>query len=207
MVKQTQSSACPVHGRPTRRSECSTCNAAYMRVYMQQRRRCNPDKELWKRARARALKFDLPFSLEPKEIIIPTRCPAIGIPLIIGGRRTANSPSLDRIVPSRGYVIGNVRVISDHANRLKGCCTFEELQHRAEFGAEAYRADYRRIAAYVEREILLADAWRHAAMERRLQKDWRRVAALLDSMCTHGLEHCPSDSNEQPRRFYLANGS
>ena len=197
MVEQTQISACPVHGRPTRRSECLKCNSAYMKAYMQQRRRCNPDKELWKRARARALKFDLPFSIEPKAIIIPIKCPAIGIPLIVGGRRTANSPSLDRIIPSHGYVIGNVRVISDHANRLKGSCTIEDLLHRAKFGAEVYHAVYRRIAAYVEREILLSDAWRHAAAERRLQKDWRKVAALLDIMCTHGLEDCPSDLSGQ----------
>ena len=130
MVKQTQSSACPVHGRPTRRSECSTCNAAYMRVYMQQRRRCNPDKELWKRARARALKFDLPFSLEPKEIIIPTRCPAIGIPLIIGGRRTANSPSLDRIVPSRGCPINARAIVPQMAIRLITIITHDSTERR-----------------------------------------------------------------------------
>ncbi len=38
------------------------------------------------------------------------------------------SPSLDRLEPTRGYVKGNVAVISYRANRIKTDATAEELQ-------------------------------------------------------------------------------
>lgn len=41
---------------------------------------------------------------------------------------TEGSPTLDRIVPSRGYVVGNVAVISMRANRLKSDASVAELQ-------------------------------------------------------------------------------
>ena len=39
-----------------------------------------------------------------------------------------DSPSLDRIVSSLGYVKGNIRVISYKANRVKSNATLEELR-------------------------------------------------------------------------------
>jgi hypothetical protein len=42
--------------------------------------------------------------------------------------RSDNLPSIDRIDPSKGYVKGNVWVISWRANRLKSDATFEELE-------------------------------------------------------------------------------
>jgi hypothetical protein len=44
------------------------------------------------------------------------------------GKSTASSPSLDRIDSSKGYVKGNVRVISHRANLLKNNATVEELK-------------------------------------------------------------------------------
>ena len=63
-------------------------------------------------------------------------CPILGIPMQwnIGnhhgqgkGRAIATSKSLDRIDSSRGYVKGNVIIISWRANRLKNNATLEEL--------------------------------------------------------------------------------
>ena len=39
-----------------------------------------------------------------------------------------NSPNLDRIFPKKGYVPGNVRVISQRANRIKSDATVEEMR-------------------------------------------------------------------------------
>lgn len=39
-----------------------------------------------------------------------------------------NSPSLDIIIPSKGYVKGNVWVISNRANRAKSNLSLEELK-------------------------------------------------------------------------------
>lgn len=64
-------------------------------------------------------------NIDTSDIVIPPHCPILGIPLIIG--QYDNSPTLDRIDNSRGYVKGNVQVISYRANRFKSDATFEEL--------------------------------------------------------------------------------
>lgn len=77
-------------------------------------------------ARKRALELGLPFSLDPENIHIPTHCPVLGMELTLKGSRDSR-PSLDRIIPSRGYTPENARVISFRANRIKSDATEEEL--------------------------------------------------------------------------------
>lgn len=76
---------------------------------------------LWKRAKNRAKRENLEFDISEEDIFIPERCPILDIPLFIvpgqGGEN--NSPSLDRIDNSKGYIKGNVSVISLQANRMK----------------------------------------------------------------------------------------
>jgi hypothetical protein len=82
-------------------------------------------------ARARAKKFNLEFSLTKEDIFVPETCPLLGIPLFIAdGKKNAkpNSPSLDRIDPSKGYTPDNVWVISHKANTMKSNATFEEFE-------------------------------------------------------------------------------
>lgn len=45
-----------------------------------------------------------------------------------GGPRDKNTPSLDRIIPEKGYVKGNVKIISNLANMMKSYANNEELQ-------------------------------------------------------------------------------
>lgn len=81
-------------------------------------------------AKRRATIKGLPFNLTESDIVIPTFCPALGLPLVknFGGTTGSdNSPSLDRIVAHRGYVRGNVIVISYKANRIKSNATPAEL--------------------------------------------------------------------------------
>lgn len=62
------------------------------------------------------------------DIVIPDVCPVLGVKLEKGRESgTDNSPSLDRIVPALGYVPGNIRIISNRANRIKNDSTPEEL--------------------------------------------------------------------------------
>lgn len=78
-------------------------------------------------AKLRGLEFDL--SVEDLEV--PTHCPLLGLPLTfeIGrGKRTDNSASLDRLDSSKGYVKGNVWVVSWRANNLKRDATLTELK-------------------------------------------------------------------------------
>ena len=80
------------------------------------------------RARGRARRSGIRFSLTIEDIEVPETCPILGIPLSRGsGVHSDNSPSLDRVVPSLGYVKGNVKVISNRANRIKSDATPDEL--------------------------------------------------------------------------------
>lgn len=91
--------------------------------------RGNPQRSYWLAAKGRANRQGLPFDIQPEDIVIPTTCPILGIKLISKkGGRTNNTPSLDRIRPEKGYVKGNVRVISWRANRLKNDASLEELE-------------------------------------------------------------------------------
>jgi hypothetical protein len=96
------------------------------------------------------------------------------------GRRSACSPSLDRIIPDRGYVPGNVRVVSDRANRLKGKRSLSELRLLSRVGPPELRADYAMIATYVEREQLLEEVRVKAQQDGRAGQEWAKVAAFLD---------------------------
>ena len=79
-------------------------------------------------AKYRAKKFGLPFDLSPADVYIPKYCPLLGIRLFrAGGRATDNSPSIDQIVPGKGYTRDNVWVISNRANKIKNNSTPEEL--------------------------------------------------------------------------------
>jgi hypothetical protein len=90
-------------------------------------------------------------------------------------------------MPDRGYVPGNVRVISDKANRLKGSRTLPELQLKALIGPSEWRDDYRKIAEYVDREQLLQGVWAKATQPGRVGKEWEKIAVFLDRIFSRGL--------------------
>lgn len=70
----------------------------------------------------------LAFTIAVADIEIPPVCPVLGIPINTASEGlTANSPSVDRIVPALGYVPSNIAVISWRANKLKSDGTPEEL--------------------------------------------------------------------------------
>jgi hypothetical protein len=82
-------------------------------------------------AKWKAKQLGLGFDITEEDIEIPKVCPVLGIPLFrnIGkGGPGWNSPSIDRIDPSKGYVKDNVRVISHRANTLKNNASLEELE-------------------------------------------------------------------------------
>jgi hypothetical protein len=89
-----------------------------------------------KAAQERAKKAGVPFSLTEEDIIIPSYCPVFGVRLerALGSKGPGpNSPSLDRRVPTQGYVQGNVVVISNRANRAKSDLSVDELCALADF--------------------------------------------------------------------------
>src|SRR6266446_762437 len=89
-------------------------------------------RELLYSAKTRAKELGLPFNLCDADVEIPERCPVLDIPLKFNkGKRGPDSPSIDRIRPEKGYVRGNVAVISMRANAIKTNATAEELTHVA----------------------------------------------------------------------------
>lgn len=90
----------------------------------------NINRILLASAKSRAKKTNLDFNLTLDDIIVPMFCPILGVKLDhtrnIG--RRFNGASLDRIDSSKGYVKGNVWVISDLANRMKQDASIEQLK-------------------------------------------------------------------------------
>ena len=82
------------------------------------------EEKLYWSAYARAKKNNIPFEIAVADIKIPSECPYLKKKMVKG---TMMAPSLDRIIPSLGYVKGNIEVISRKANTMKSNATAEEL--------------------------------------------------------------------------------
>lgn len=104
---------------------CRACDLAKQLA----RAKAGPELIMWRLARNRAREKGLDFNIDVGDIVVPEKCPALGIPIIrnegvLGAGM--NSPSLDRLDSSKGYIKGNVSVISWRANRIKCDGTAEE---------------------------------------------------------------------------------
>ena len=84
------------------------------------------------RALERGIEFDLPSYKDlPK---VPKYCPVLGIPLKVGSSKKSNgggsynSPSLDRIDNNKGYIKGNIQIISRKANQMKNNGSFKDIK-------------------------------------------------------------------------------
>lgn len=85
--------------------------------------------KLFRNARSRATKNNLEFSIIESDIVVPEYCPILGMKLqenILSAK--SNSYSIDRIDSNKGYVKGNIHVISHRANQLKSDGTIQELE-------------------------------------------------------------------------------
>lgn len=80
--------------------------------------------------RYQAKKRGIPFDLEPSDLAIPPVCPVFGFPLKVNPseHNKDDSPSIDRLDPTKGYTKGNVFVISQKANRIKNNASIEDLE-------------------------------------------------------------------------------
>ena len=84
-----------------------------------------------RKVRIALVEKNIDFDLVPGDLAVPEFCSVLKIKLNYQNAGTGyhpDSPSVDRIDPKKGYVRGNVRVISSRANLLKNDATIEELQ-------------------------------------------------------------------------------
>lgn len=86
-------------------------------------------KHLLSAIKSKCKKKGIRFDLSVSDIVIPELCPVLNIPLQfnVGLGANDNSPSIDRITPSMGYIPSNVIVVSRRANKIKNDATSNEL--------------------------------------------------------------------------------
>tara|TARA_R110000868_G_scaffold4111_3_gene24980 strand:+ start:778 stop:1296 length:519 start_codon:yes stop_codon:yes gene_type:complete len=113
-----------------RKITCKNCSKA-----LNERERRNRDwkidaaRLLYKNIKSRCKRMGREFSIELEDILIPEKCPVFGFNLKREDRETwMFAPSVDRIDSSKGYIKGNVTVVSRRANILKRDATLEELE-------------------------------------------------------------------------------
>lgn len=88
-----------------------------------------PEANMLDRSKSRAKRKGFEHNITIDDISIPEVCPLLGIPLFMGKNGVCpNSPTLDRIDSTKGYIKGNVWVISYKANTIKSNATLEELE-------------------------------------------------------------------------------
>lgn len=88
--------------------------------------------------KTRAQRKGIPFDIDADYLldIMTTHCPVFGVKFERRASRHDNSPyapTLDRIVPSVGYVRGNVIVVSKRANQIKSDASVAEIEQVAHF--------------------------------------------------------------------------
>jgi hypothetical protein len=86
------------------------------------------EQKLFENLRTKSRTHNIPFTITVEDIVIPQTCPVFGTTLVRDGEDRDAWPSVDRFVPSLGYVPGNIMVISYRANRIKNDATLAELK-------------------------------------------------------------------------------
>lgn len=84
-----------------------------------------------RRSRIHGLECSITTDCVEQMLIRQPRCPVFGTVFPVGphGRGLVpESPSLDRLDPNKGYVVGNVALISHRANSMKRDATLAELE-------------------------------------------------------------------------------
>jgi len=105
------------------------------RVWREKYRRKNRERLHFNTTKALAKKRGLAFTIRFCDITWPEFCPVFGVRMsrVVRGMNGDWGPSLDRIDNTKGYVPGNVIVVSAKANRIKSNATPEELRQVAGF--------------------------------------------------------------------------
>lgn len=124
-------------GKPVRTGKCLYCGSELPRgrfkyccdnhqvYHSQQRLPYNLKFSRWKAsAKAQGIKWDL----EIDDLDWPKICPYLDVELNYQSDDKAdNVASLDKIIPEKGYIKGNVQIISNLANRMKSSASVDQM--------------------------------------------------------------------------------
>jgi hypothetical protein len=118
-----------------RKDTCKNCcRAKESREIRERTWEFESKKIMLNNSKMRAKRSNMEFTITENDISIPECCPVLGIPLYRSKRENwNNSPSIDRIDNTKGYIKDNVVVVSRRANILKKDATIDELQKLADF--------------------------------------------------------------------------
>jgi hypothetical protein len=110
-------------------------NADKRNAEVRERKLSNRPAHMVQRAKLRAKNLGLSFDLVAADIEpLPSHCPVLGIEIDYDLTRPRfNSPTLDRVDNNKGYVSGNVIVVSRRANVMKSDGTVEDMRRVYEF--------------------------------------------------------------------------
>jgi hypothetical protein len=106
----------------------TVCKSCRVELSKKQYKSKAKEHHLWDWAKSRAKERGIEFNIEVSDILIPEICPIL--------KTKITKPSLDRIDNSRGYVKGNVRVISYYANMIKSSLSIEEIKNLYDYVCE-----------------------------------------------------------------------
>lgn len=130
------------------RNKCKECVKSYWSTYKEthreklaKRSQQNRDSRALSNIKRRAKQKGLDFDLELEDIIGIEYCPVLGLKLerAMGSGGKPNSPSVDRIDPSKGYTKDNIQVLSQLANNMKQDATPEQLLMFADWIYKTYK--------------------------------------------------------------------
>lgn len=92
---------------------------------------------VWQRIRIYKIPTDFKSRVELAvylKQIAPKKCPVFNLPMTTGVKTMHRlSPSVDKIIPEKGYVKGNIQIISYQANKMKTDATRKELKQFAKW--------------------------------------------------------------------------
>jgi hypothetical protein len=129
------------------RPECKNCENLRMKNnYIK-----NPIPQMLSNAKIRAKDKNIKFDIDTKYLksIFPKDnvCPVLNVPFQFGymnkdKKNKDYAPSLDRIMPEKGYVKGNLVFVCNIVNRVKSDSSIEILEKTFNFYKKYYELNY-----------------------------------------------------------------
>jgi len=107
---------------------CKSCESTLKKDFHKK----NPEISAFTNLRKRSKRKNIPMEVTVEDIkkAFPNDmiCPVLGIKMEVGLKnKNVNSPSIDKIIPEKGYVPGNIIVVSMKANLIKSFATPDEI--------------------------------------------------------------------------------
>lgn len=124
-----------INKRYTHNGVCYSCcllasNNGYYKVKADSSRRKG---QILQKIKVRASLSNIEFNITVDDLDWVTICPVFGYELNYHTRDTDTNVSIDRIDPNKGYIKGNVCVMSMRANRAKWNLSFDEVKKLYEY--------------------------------------------------------------------------